>query len=415
MEADFLLKNINEIATPLQNSDFTPAQFICLENGALAAANGKIVWIGKSSDVNSKVTLSKRAQVIDAVGKVVTPGFVDCHTHPVFFGTREHEFEMRVGGKSYEEIAAAGGGILSSVRALRKASQEELIQVIFPRLDRFLAFGTTTIEAKSGYGLTVEDEIKSLKVISEANKRHPVELVPTFLGAHETPPEYRRNKSLYIDVLINEMMPLVKEENLAVFCDIFCETSVFNLRETRTVLTGAKDFGFDLKIHADQLTRNGGTALAAEMGVTSADHLEHSEEDDWKKLVEEKVVPVMLPGAVFFLGKSKYAPAKEMLEMGLPIALATDFNPGTCMSESMPFMMTLACLKLKLTPAQAITAATYHSALALNKGNLLGTLEVGKEADLIIWDVPNYRHIPYHFGVNLIKTVVKSGKVVKEN
>ncbi len=415
MQADFIIKNSSEIATPLGNTNFKPADFEIIRDGALAACGGEVVFVGKSSELDSQVEILDGAEIIDASGKIVTPGFVDSHTHPIFGDTRENEFEMRISGKSYEEIALAGGGIRSSVRSLRNTSKEELVEKVLPRLDRFLEYGTTTIEAKSGYGLTIEDEIKSLEVIEELNQRHPLDIVPTFLGAHEVPDEYRGNKNGYIELVINEMMPEVKERNLAEFCDIFCESHVFSVKDSRKILGAAKDMGFKLKIHADQLTRNGGTALAAELDATSADHLEYTDEDDWEKMVYHKVVPVLLPGAVFFLGKDKYAQASRMHDVGLPIAIATDFNPGTCMTESMPLMLTLACLKLKLTPTEAFTAATYHAALAIDQGNLIGSLEVGKKADLVIWDVPNLSYIPYHFGVNLIEAVVKSGKIVYEN
>lgn len=415
MKADLLVKNIAELATPVGNSEFKPANFLTLEDAALAAFQGEIVWVGPTSEVETNVELVDAANVLDASQKTVTPGFVDCHTHPIFFGARENEFEMRIAGKSYEEIALAGGGIRASVRQLRKASKEELLAAAMPRLDRFLSHGTTTIEAKSGYGLTLADEIKSLETIRELNQLHPIDLAPTFLGAHEIPDEYRRNKAGYIDLIINEMIPAVRERGLAEFCDIFCESHVFTVEDSRKILTAAKAAGFALKIHSDQLTRNGGTALAAELGAVSADHLEHSTASDWQAMKQNRVVPVMLPGAVFFLSKDRYAPARRMLDMGLPVAVASDFNPGSCMSESMPMMLTLSCLKLKLTPSEALTAATYHGALAINRGNLLGTLEVGKKADLVIWDAPNHKHIPYHFGINLVHTVIKSGRTVFEN
>ncbi|NIR51028.1 imidazolonepropionase [candidate division KSB1 bacterium] len=414
MKADFLLKNA-QLATPLGSPEFVPAKFIVIENAVLAAHRGKIVFVAENNKEASEIELEESAQVIDCNGKTVTPGFVDCHTHPVFHGTREDEFEMRVMGKTYEEIARSGGGIKASVRSLKQASKDELLAEMLPRLDRFLSHGTTTIEAKSGYGLSVEDELKSLEVICEANRVHSLDLVATFLGAHEVPDEYQSNRSDYIDLVIKEMMPLVQNQKLADFCDVFCESHVFNVEESRKILQAAKDLGFGLKIHADQLTHNGGTALAAELGAVSADHLEFSTEKDWQDMLDSQVVPVMLPGAVFFLGKDRYAPAKRMLESGLPVAIATDFNPGTYMSESMPLICTLSCLKLKFTPAQAFTAVTYHAALAINRGNLLGTLEVDKEADLVIWDVPNYKYIPYHFGANLAQTVVKSGKIVWKN
>lgn len=414
MKADFFVKNAGEIATPLAPSDFGPAKFMTIEGGAIAAFEGRIVAVGKTDELEPNLALVENAIIIDTFGKTVTPGFVDCHTHPVFFETRENEFEMRVTGKSYEEISAAGGGIRASVRSVRKASKDELIQVSLSRLDRFIAYGTTTIEAKSGYGLTVEDEIKSLEVLAELSKLHPVEIVPTFLGAHEIPDEYHSRKTAYIDVVINEMLPLVRERELAEFCDVFCESQVFSAEESRRILQAAKEAGFKLKIHAEQLTRNGGASVAADLGATSADHLENTTPSDWQKMLEKRVVPVLLPGAVFFIGKNRYAPARQMLDLGLPVAVSTDFNPGTCMSESLPIIMTLACLKFGLTPAEALTAATYHAALGIDRGNLLGSLEVGKKADLVVWDVPNYKHLPYHFGVNLAHTVVKGGKIVHQ-
>lgn len=412
--ADLVIKNAAQLLTPLQQADFGPAQVTCIENGAVAALGDEIVYVGDTAGLRN-VEMTADARTLDASGRTVTPGFVDCHTHPVFFGTREDEFVMRIKGKSYEDIAAAGGGIRASVRSLRQASKEELVKAILPRLDRFIALGTTTIEAKTGYGLSAEDEMKSLEVIKELNRLHPVDLVPTFLGAHEVPDEYRSQRAYYIDLVIKEMIPKVVETGMAEFCDIFCEANVFSVDECRQILTAAKDAGLELKIHAEQLSRNGGAALAAEMGACSADHLEFSRDDDWEKMLAHAVVPVLIPGAVFFLGKDRYAPARAMMRAGLPVAVATDFNPGTCMSESMPLILTIAALKLKLEPLEALAAATYHAALAINKGNLFGTLEVGKKADLVLWDAPNVGHLLYHFGVNLTSTVVKSGRVVYEN
>lgn len=415
MKADFLLKHAAQLATPEASVGFSPGKFLCIEDGAVAAYHGEIVAVGTTSEVVEAVELSDAAVVVNAEGRTVTPGFVDAHTHPIFWGTREDEFEMRLEGRSYEKIARAGGGILSSVRSVRQASKDGLVEAVLPRLDRFLAHGTTTVEAKSGYGLSVEDEVKSLEVIAELNRQHPVELIPTFLGAHEIPEEYRARRDAYIDLVIDDMIPRVAEGRLAEFCDVFCESHVFTVAESRRILEAARASGLKLKVHADQLTANGGAILAADLGAVSADHLEQTDEADWRQLLDRRVVPVMLPGAVFFLGKGKYAQAREMWDLGLPVALATDFNPGTCMSESMPMMMTLACLMMRLTPREALTAATWHGALAVDRGNSLGCLAVGREADLVVWGAPSYQHLAYHFGVNLVHTVIKGGRVVYEN
>ncbi|MFQ5648341.1 MAG: imidazolonepropionase [bacterium] len=412
LEADLLVKNAAEVATPLAPPSFSPAPFATITGGAVAALQGRIVAVGETREVETQLDLRGNATVLDACGKTVTPGFVDCHTHPIFNGTREDEFEMRALGKSYEEITLAGGGIHSSVRSLRKASKDELVAQAWPRLDRFLSLGTTTIEAKSGYGLSVEDEIKMLEVIAELHQAHPIDLVPTFLGAHEVPDAYRNDKNGYVELVVKEMLPLVQDRQLAEFCDIFCESHVFSVAESRTILEAARKRGLKLKIHAEQLSRIGGTCLAAELGATSADHLDYAVKEDWLKMLENEVVPVVLPGAVYFLRKRTYANARAMLELGLPVAVATDLNPGSCMTESMPLMLNLASLAMGLTAAEGLTAATYHAALALDRGNLLGTLEVGKKADLVTWDIPNHKHIPYHFGVNLVHTVVKSGVII---
>ncbi|MDZ7262393.1 MAG: imidazolonepropionase, partial [candidate division KSB1 bacterium] len=291
-------------------------------------------------------------------------------------------------------------------------SKEQLIEAALPRLNRFLEHGTTTIEAKSGYGLSVEDEIKSLEVIQELNAIHPMDLVPTFLGAHEVPDEFRSKKEDYIQLIIQEMIPQVVERGLAEFCDVFCEEGVFTIEEARHILSEAKEWGLKLKIHADQLTPGGGGYLAGELGAVSAEHLEYVTSEEIRLMAEKGVIPVLLPGAVFFLGMEKYAPAREMIKAGLPVALATDFNPGSCMTESMAIILTLACIKMKMTPAEVIVASTLNAARAIDRRDSLGSLEVGKKADLVIWDMPDYRHLPYHFGVNLAEIVIKNGMVV---
>ena len=416
MKIDLIIKDASQLITPLviqseadENNDF--GGLLIIENGALAISNGKIVAIGKTSEVAEKVELDNNTIVINATGKSVLPGLIDPHTHPVFAKTREEEFEMRILGKSYREIAQAGGGIRSSVRNLRACSKEKLIEITLPRLDRFIANGTTTIEAKSGYGLSIDDEIKSLQVIHELNSLHALDLIPTFLGGHEVPDEYRAKRSDYIKMVIEEMIPRVAEEGLAVFCDVFCEEGVFSVEESRRILEAGKTHGLIPKIHADQLSSSAGAELAAEIGAISADHLDHISPQGITSMVEKGVVPVLLPGAVFFLGQENYAPAREMIAAGLPVSIATDMNPGTCMTESMPLMMTLACIKMKMTPAEVFIASTLNAAKAIGCSQI-GTLEIGNQADCVIWDMPNYKHLAYHFGVELADTVIKKGTVV---
>ncbi|MFH0931429.1 MAG: imidazolonepropionase, partial [Candidatus Zixiibacteriota bacterium] len=357
--------------------------------------------------------IDKKTKIIKAEDRVVLPGFVDCHTHPVFGATREGEFELRIKGKSYEEIAQAGGGIRSSVRSVRELSKEKLIKLALPRLDRFLSYGTTTIEAKSGYGLSLKDEIKILEVIKKLNQIHPLDLVPTFLGAHEIPDEYRERREEYIDLLIQKMIPEVAKRKLAFFCDVFCEKNVFSLNESRKILETAKNYGLKPKLHADQLTPSGSAELAAEIKAISADHLEFVSDSGIDRMKESGTIAVLLPGSVFGLGKDNYPPARKMIDRELPVALATDFNPGSSFTESMPIILSLACLRMKLTPAEAITSAIINSAYAIDEGDSIGSLEPGKKADIVIWNVKNYKEIPYHYGVNLRDKVIKNGEIIK--
>jgi imidazolonepropionase len=415
-KVDLIIKTANQLLT-LRSEKKGPhggrrmEELGLVTDGAVAAVGGEIVAIGSTDQVTSSVQVSPETVVIDAREKVVMPGFVDPHTHPVFAGTREEEFEMRIKGASYREIAESGGGIRSSVRALRRTSKEELRERAWIRLDRMLSYGTTTAEAKSGYGLNLIDEIKSLEVIAELSRDHPLDLIPTFLGAHEVPDEFREKRDEYMRQVKEEMIPLVAKRGLAEFCDVFCEDGVFDVEESRKILSAAQRAGLKLKLHADELAASGGSLLAAELGAISADHLVFVEEKGIQAMGRGDVIPVLLPGTTFSLGLDRYAPARRMIEAGLPVALATDLNPGSCMTESMPMVITLACLKLKMTPAEAITAATINAAHAVNRGHLLGSLEAGKRADVVIWDMPNYRVLPYHFGVNLVDTVIKSGRV----
>jgi imidazolonepropionase len=374
-----------------------------IEDGAVAVSEGLISAVGKAEKVLSQTEITDRTKVIDAKDKVVLPGFVDCHTHPVFAATREEEFEMRVKGRPYREIAAAGGGIKSSVRTLRAASKQELIELTLPRLDRMMSYGTTTVEAKSGYGLSLDDEIKMLEVIKELNDLHPIDLIPTFLGAHEIPEEYKSKREEYVELIIRKMIPEVAKRKLAVFCDIFCEKGVFDIEESRKILGAAKDHGFKLKLHADQLTA----------GAVSADHLEFIDDQGIEMMKQAGVIGVLLPGACFGLGMKEYPPARKMIDQSLPVALATDFNPGSSMTESMPIILSMACLMMTMSPAEVVVASTINSACAVGRSDDVGSIEKGKNADLVIWNVQDYREIPYHYGVNLVDQVIKEGEVVK--
>jgi len=384
-----------------------------IEDGAVAIRDDRIVAVGKTAEVLSNIDIDKNTKIIDAESRVVSPGFVDPHTHPVFASTREEEFELRIRGKSYQEISEAGGGIRSSVRQLRECSKEELIKLALPRLGRFLSHGTTTIEAKSGYGLSLKDEIKSLEVIKELNEIHPVDLIPTFLGAHQIPDEYQNKRDEYIDLLATDVIPEVAERKLALFCDVFCEKGVFDLEESQRILETAEKYGLKARLHADQLTAFGGAELAAKVKAVSADHLENISDQGIEKMREAGVIAILLPGATFSLGLREYAPARKMIDSGLAVALATDFNPGSSMTQSMPIILSLSCVMMKMTPAETITASTINSACSVDKGDVIGSLEPGKKADLIIWEMQNYQAIPYHFGVNLVHQVIKNGEVVK--
>lgn len=381
-----------------------------IADGALLARDGLIAAVGSSDEIEKMA--SRDAVRIDARGCAVMPGFVDAHTHPVFAGTREDEYEMRAAGATYQEIAARGGGIRSTVRRTRATGEEELFLMALPRLRWMIEHGTTTIEAKSGYGLTVEDELKILRVIRRLGEETPLDIVPTFLGAHEIPDEYRANREDYIKLVTDEMMPLVAREKLARYADIFCESHVFNRDESRRVLERAKELGFGLRFHADQLTLSGGALLAAELGAATADHLEWIDEEGIEAMRRAGVMGVLLPGAVFNLGLTRYPPARRMIEAGLGVVLATDFNPGSSPTPSIQMILSIACTQMRMTPAEAVTAATINAAYSLNLGSRAGSLEAGKQADVVVMDCADYRQIPYFFGVNHVRTVIKSGRVV---
>jgi imidazolonepropionase len=377
-----------------------------IERGAMFIRDGVIEQVGKTVQVPAD------CEVMDANGRVVLPGFVDAHTHPVFAGTRVDEFEQRAAGATYEQIAAAGGGIRSTVKKTRAASEEELLALAQRRAAWFLRGGTTTVEAKSGYGLSLDDELKMLRVIRRLNAGGLLRYVPTFLGAHEVPDEYRGRTSDYVDLVIDSMLPTVAHEQLAEYCDVFCEPSVFDVPSSRNILTAAKSLGLGLRIHADQLTHSGGSRLAAELGSSTADHLEQADEDDIQALVRANVQPVLLPASVYSLGRHKYPPARQMIEAGLAIVLATDFNPGSSPTPSIPFVLSLASTQMRMTPAEAITATTINAAYSLGRGDRIGSLEPGKRADFVIHDCDDYREIGYFVGVEPALAVYIDGQCV---
>jgi imidazolonepropionase len=386
-----------------------------IEDGLVAIENDKIVAVGRTSELKPKLKFLPHTKVIDAENQVVMPGFVDCHTHLVYGGSREDEFEMRASGVTYQEIAAKGGGIRSTVKATRKASKEVLKRDALKRLDRMLMWGTTTAEAKSGYGLETKSEIKQLEVIKELNDLQAVEVVPTFMGAHEFPEEFRDQGTIdregYVKLLCEEMIPKVAEAKLAEFCDVFCDQGVFTPDEAIKILETASNYGMYPKIHADELASVGAAEVAGKVKAVSAEHLLYPSQTGLELMKEAGTIAVLLPGTSLTI-KKNYAPARKMIEMGIPVALATDVNPGSCTIENMPFIIGLACLYLGMTPAEAICAATYNAACAVKHGDRIGSIEEGKQADLLIMDIPNYRYIPYHYAVNYVKTVVKRGKIV---
>lgn len=410
-KADLIVKNASELLT-LSSSFQEVSGLGIIRNGALAVRGDKILWVGESRQLSDEVSLASEAREIDATGKVVMPGLIDSHTHIIFAGSRENEFEQRLQGLSYLEIAERGGGILSTVEATRKASFEELFLLGKKRLNRMLSEGVTTIEAKSGYGLSLRDESKILEVMKALNENHPIDIVPTFLGAHTVPKEFREDRKRYIDIVIEEMIPAFAEQGLVEFCDVFCEEKAFTLEESRKILETGKKYGLKPKIHADQLSSGGGAELAAEVGAYSADHLEYVSPNGIERMAGKGVTAILLPGASFFLSMKKLPPAREMIEKGVTIALATDLNPGSSMTESLPLIMTMGCTMFRMLPKEVIQAATIHAAKSMARQNEMGSLEVGKQADVAIFDIPNYGYLPYHFGVNHVEIVIKKGKVV---
>ena len=401
---DILIKNASELVTLKgPNTPRTKQQMSDLSiinNGSIAIHDGKIVEIGKNLNYSAEKT-------IDAHGKTVMPGFVDSHTHLVFAGSREFELDMKLKGFSYMDILKKGGGIFYTVNETRKASDDQLIKESKNRLDTMLLHGTTTCEAKSGYGLDTKTELKILKVQKQLQKIHPIDIVSTFLGAHAIPKELGSDE--YVDQIIDEMIP--KTKGLARFCDVFCEKGVFTVDQSRRILEAGKEYGLTPKIHADEIVDTGGAGLAAKVGAVSADHLLMSSDTGLKAMAKSGVIGVLLPGTPFSLMMKDYSNARKMIKLGVPVALATDLNPN-CYTENMQFMVQLACLNMKMTPAEAVTAATFNSACAIGLNDRVGSLEPGKQADIMILNCPNHTFIPYHFGVNLVDAVIKNGSLI---
>jgi imidazolonepropionase len=407
-----LVRGAAQVATPTGHGARRRAELGRLElhpGAVVRCEDGRIAFVGDAGEHDRRFT--EPEEVLDAAGGCVLPGFVDPHTHPVWAGSREAEFNRRLRGESYMDIARSGGGINATVRATRSTGHDELLASTLARLDTFLEHGTTTIEAKSGYGLDLPTERRLLEVIRDAGRRHPIDLHPTCLAAHEVPPEHRDDPERFIQLLIDEIHPAIAASGLAEAVDVFCERGVFDLDQTRRLLADAPRYGWRIHLHADELSQLGGAELAVSLGALSADHLIHVSEAGIRALAGSDTVAVLLPGTSFFL-RSSDAPARAMVEAGCAVALATDCNPGSSPTESMPAILALACLRLGLSVEEALTAATLNAAAAIGRSGELGSLEVGKRADLIVLGAPSYHHLVYHYGVNQVRHVVKAGRVV---
>jgi imidazolonepropionase len=408
---NLLIKNIKQLVTVRSNgmpvkSGKDMRDLGIIEHATVLIQNGLFTWIGSSAEFDQ--TVDEHIDILDASELVGLPGFVDSHTHLLFAGTREDEFAMRIEGKSYREIAEAGGGILSTVQTTRTATKKELKRIARRHVDTMLTEGTTTVEIKSGYGLNEKDEIKMLDAINDLAEECLMDIVPTFLGAHAVPPEFKNNSDAYVDLICTRMLPHIAQRKLAKFCDVFCEQGYFSVEQCRRIFATAKPLGIRNKIHADQLTQIGASKLAAEVSAVSADHLEQIDDAGIAALKQSGTIATVLPGVSFFLD-DKYPPARKIIDAGVPLAIASNFNPGSCMSYSMPMMMTIACTHMSMTPEEALTASTLNGAAALGLSEKLGSIEVGKQADIVLYDIPGYRYLAYHFGTNHVAKVIKHG------
>ena len=415
IRADFILANAGELVTmagsPVPRRGPECRELSVIRDGALACRSGTVVWTGRTSDITSNIVLLPGGEEYSAEGRLVTPGFVDSHTHPLYAGTRQTEFALRARGADYEEIAASGGGILNSVRRTRLASAFQLEETMTGHLETMLIYGTTTVEAKSGYGLDLLTEIRCLEAAVATAGRTPMTVVLTFLGAHEVPEEYRGRADDYIDFLIGDVLPVIREKQLAEYVDIFCELNVFTPEQTRRYLEAAKGMGFRLRMHADEFHDTGGAAVAVEVGADSADHLLSISDANISLIAESSTVATLLPGTAFFLGKP-FPPARKLLDAGAAVAIATDLNPGSCFCESMPFMVNLAVCQCGFTIEEALTAATVNGAATLGLADRKGRLAPGTDADMIVWDMDDYRGIAYHVAVPDIREVLVGGSPV---
>ncbi|MGB8323279.1 MAG: imidazolonepropionase [Candidatus Acidiferrum sp.] len=385
-----------------------------VKDGALLIRDDRIIAVGTRKKVEAHKDTAQ-AETIDVGGRVVLPGFVDSHTHLVHAASRAEEYELKIQGASYEEIARKGGGILKSVKELRAATYDALKQRALAFLEEFASYGTTTVEAKSGYGLDVTSELRILALQRELNRDQPLEIVSTFLGAHVLPAEFRSSPDgaqRYIDILLNKLLPEIVIQDFAEFCDVFCDRGAFSLEQSKQILTQALSHGLSPRLHAEQLSRTGATQLAVELGAASCDHLEQINSSDIRALAKSNTVATLLPGCDFHLGLKQYAPARKLIEAGAIVALATDFNPGTSPTVSMPMILSLACNQLRMTPAEAITATTLNAAYALRRDRVIGSLEPGKQADLAVFEIEDYREIPYYFGMNRCWMTMKRGVII---
>ena len=380
-----------------------------IENGSLWIENGKIMAVGSTTELERIYgDRASEADIVDATGRLVTPGLVDPHTHVAYGGSREREFEMRLEGATYMDIMNAGGGIHATTRMTREATEDELIEQTTRRLDSFLAHGVTTVEGKSGYGLDLETEIKQLRVMKRLNETHPIDLIPTFMGGHAVPREYKGREDEYIDVLVNDMLPKVADEELAVFNDVFCEVGVFTPEQSERILLAGKELGLVPKIHADEIESYGGAELAAKVGAISAEHLLKASDEGVRLMAEAGVIACLLPATALYL-REEAAQGRAMIDAGVAVAISTDCNPGSSPTTSMPLVMNLACISMRLTPAEALVAATMNGACAIGMEEKVGSIEVGKQADIVMWHISNYQELQYLFGVNHVQSVWKKG------